>query len=103
MTTHFLKCIEPYFTDVKNGLKDFEFRIYDRDFAVGDRLVLQEYDPITDTYGAEEIRTTIKYMLPISSLNPIAVTLASYAVLGLTTPVECVCNYMPEADLYVES
>jgi hypothetical protein len=40
---HCLKTINPYFNDVKSGNKTFEIRKNDRDFKVGDLLLLQEY------------------------------------------------------------
>lgn len=43
--THKLKTWVSFFQAVKNGTKRFEFRVNDRDFAVGDVLVLQEWDP----------------------------------------------------------
>jgi len=42
---HELKCRPPYFNDVRNGIKTFEIRNDDRHFSVGDRLVLEEFDP----------------------------------------------------------
>lgn len=55
--THKLKTWPRFFADIKSGTKTFELRKYDRPFAVGDKLILQEYDPETQTYtGQEEIR-----------------------------------------------
>lgn len=48
--TYYLKTIQPFFNDVAFGSKRFEVRKNDRDFKVGDFLVLQEYDPEADTY-----------------------------------------------------
>lgn len=44
MKNHGLKIIQPYFTDVKIGLKKFELRKNDRDFKVGDTLTLFEHN-----------------------------------------------------------
>lgn len=44
--THHLKCHPPYFEKIVSGTKKFEIRKNDRDFEVGDVLVLQEYEPI---------------------------------------------------------
>jgi ASC-1-like (ASCH) protein len=38
--THHLKLHSDYFKDVKSGLKTFEIRKNDRDYQVGDRLIL---------------------------------------------------------------
>jgi ParB family chromosome partitioning protein len=43
---HSLKIWPSYFDAIKSGAKTFEYRKNDRDFAVGDVLLLQEYDPI---------------------------------------------------------
>lgn len=44
MKTHNLKCWPEYFRAVLNGEKTFELRFNDRDYRVGDVLVLEEYD-----------------------------------------------------------
>lgn len=45
MRTHELKIWPSFFEKVLSGEKAFEIRRNDRDFAEGDRIVLQEYDP----------------------------------------------------------
>ncbi|WP_457785545.1 DUF3850 domain-containing protein, partial [Streptococcus uberis] len=45
MRQHMLKCYPQYFEAVKSGIKNFECRYNDRDFKVGDELLLREYDP----------------------------------------------------------
>lgn len=42
---HELKCHPKYFERVLNGSKPFEIRKNDRDFQVGDVILLKEYDP----------------------------------------------------------
>ena len=42
MKTHKLKTLAMYYRDVVSGKKQFEIRRNDRDFKVGDILVLQE-------------------------------------------------------------
>ncbi|MCG8622618.1 MAG: DUF3850 domain-containing protein [Proteobacteria bacterium] len=42
-TVHYLKTVQPYFSDVANRIKDFDLREDDRNFAVGDYLALQEF------------------------------------------------------------
>lgn len=44
MTTHDLKTVPPYFSDVMSGIKTFEVRKNDRDYQVGDTLRLFEWD-----------------------------------------------------------
>lgn len=38
---HDLKTQEPFWSDVAKGLKTFEVRVNDRDYRVGDRLLLR--------------------------------------------------------------
>lgn len=41
---HTLKLVEPFFTDVKEGRKTFEVRLWDRDYQVGDVLTMRLFD-----------------------------------------------------------
>jgi len=52
---HELKTVQPYFNQLLSGEKTFELRFNDRDFQVGDTLILKEYT-ITDHdfYGGDE-------------------------------------------------
>lgn len=45
MRTHYLKTWQPYFDMMKNGTKTFDLRKNDRNFQVGDLVMLYEYDP----------------------------------------------------------
>ena len=45
MTIHELKILAKYFKAQKDGIKNFEIRKNDRDYKVGDDLVLLEYNP----------------------------------------------------------
>lgn len=52
---HKLKILPQYFKAVQNGNKTFEIRKNDRDFKVGDTLLLQEYIlPFTQPLGVKE-------------------------------------------------
>ncbi len=44
MTVHYLKIKPEYYRDVQSGLKKFELRKNDRDFQVGDILMLIKLD-----------------------------------------------------------
>lgn len=63
MKIHYLKTVQPYFNEVKNGTKTFEHRRNDRDFKVGDRVHLQEYDMLHNSFSGEEVVVTITYVL----------------------------------------
>jgi len=65
MKTHELKLIQPYFNEVRNGTKTFEIRKNDRDFQVGDIVILKEYNAdwtIGEKTG-NEIEVRITYIL----------------------------------------
>ncbi len=53
MTVHYLKILPEYFRAVNNGTKTFELRKDDRDYCVGDILVLQEWDPEFEYSGLQ--------------------------------------------------
>lgn len=59
--THELKIYPKYFEAILDGKKTFEIRKDDRDFQVGDSIVLKEWDNIK--YSGREIQAIIKYML----------------------------------------
>ncbi len=71
MRTHQLKTWPEPFTAVFQGLKYYEVRVDDRGFAVGDELILQEYDPTPGGGGfsGREVRKTITYMTPGGSFG----------------------------------
>lgn len=60
--THELKTINPFFEQVWRGNKTFEVRKNDRDFQVGDELLLKEYFQETDTYG-RALEILVSYVL----------------------------------------
>jgi hypothetical protein len=82
--THELKCWPEYFKAVKSGNKTFEVRKFDRPFAVGDTLVLREYDPKIRNYTGQEEKRKISYLFDLTYLpdgeSPIY---GGYVVLGL--------------------
>jgi ParB family transcriptional regulator, chromosome partitioning protein len=58
MLTHELKCENPYFTDIWQGLKDFEIRKNDRNFRTGDIVILNEIE----SERKRKIYAEIKYI-----------------------------------------
>jgi hypothetical protein len=58
-----LKSWSPFFQAIRTGVKKHDLRDNkDRKFAVGDRLLLQEYDPFTGTYSGEECLVEVTYI-----------------------------------------
>jgi hypothetical protein len=63
MTTHELKTWKEYFIDVWENRKKFEVRYNDRDFQVGDKLFLNEWDTFRTEYTGRSIKCKITYLL----------------------------------------
>lgn len=63
MAEHRLKTWPEYFGPVALGLKNFELRFNDRDYHVGDILVLEEYDPDSKSYTGESLKVEVTYIL----------------------------------------
>ena len=70
--THRLKIKPEYYQAVFDGRKNFEVRKKDRDFEVGDTLILCEYDPFKysgrggsgkDGFSGRQIAEKITYIL----------------------------------------
>ena len=60
---HELKCWTPFFNDIRFGLKRFEVRRSDRDFRVGDTLLLRELIHGFNVFTGAVIRVRITYCL----------------------------------------
>lgn len=81
MKTHELKTVHPHFDHVCSGAKRAEIRRDDRGFAVGDVLVLREYDPATDSYSGRRVEVRITHVLSgFAGLAP------GYAALSFESP-----------------
>lgn len=61
--THYLKTWPVYFTAAQDGSKTFEVRKNDRDYKVGDTLVLYKWDPNYDAPTTHAACFTISYVL----------------------------------------
>lgn len=60
---HELKCWPKYFDAVYDGRKTFEFRDNDRDFNVGDTLVLHRWDPNKREYTGSALERGVSFLL----------------------------------------
>lgn len=63
MAEHKLKTVNPHFNDVWVGKKTFEIRNNDRNFKVGDTVVLKEFDPVGVPFSGRIINATITHIL----------------------------------------
>lgn len=57
---HELKILPHWFNDVQSGIKNFEIRRNDRDFHVGDWLILKEYE--RGKYTGRFVKRQIQYI-----------------------------------------
>jgi hypothetical protein len=78
---HELKCIDPYFAHVALGLKTFEVRKNDRDFNVGDVLLLSRLR--RDGLTGERVRVDVVHVLEGGAFG----IADGYCVLGIRDPV----------------
>ena len=77
--THEIKTIQPFYNLIQSGEKTFEVRKNDRNYQVGDIVILQEFDHIKKEYSGREITIKITYIL--ESINGIE---DDYCVFGFT-------------------
>ena len=62
MAIHKLKIDSKYFDAVLKGFKTFEIRKNDRNYKVGDKLILQEYDPEKQVCTGYELLVFVTYI-----------------------------------------
>lgn len=61
--THELKCWAEYFHEIFTGRKGFEVRKNDRNYQVGDTLILKEWLPNMEKYSGDEVTVKVTYIL----------------------------------------
>ena len=61
--THELKTVRPWFPLVYHGEKTAELRKHDRDFRVGDILLLREYIPDECHYTGSAVKAKITHIV----------------------------------------
>jgi hypothetical protein len=83
---HYLKTLKEYYSAVEDGSKPFEVRFNDRDFKVGDRLILEEIDGVG--YTGRALVRTITYVLDTPDFCKVG-----YVVLGIA-------YFEPDDDIY---
>jgi hypothetical protein len=86
MVIHNLKSWRHLFVPMFSGEKKFDLRNDDRNFQVGDMVLLQEYDGLMREYTGRELLATIAYITRNSSrpcvLSPNALN-DNYCILSL--------------------
>ena len=85
MKTHELKVWPEFFDALFEG-KGFEVRLNDRDYRVGDRLILKWFDPKTQTFNGRHVDVDVCYVLPLSSVPGMPINVSGrhdHVVLGL--------------------
>lgn len=85
MEIHILKTWPKYFDLIMSGKKTFELRKNDRNFKVGDRLDLMEYDPEVENYTGNHIHVFITHILSENSF----VDLGNYVILSISKTPKC--------------
>lgn len=75
MTTHHLKIWPEFYSGVALSKKTFEVRRNDRDFKIGDTLVLAEWDPNVynhpggePAYTGREVKVKVTYICDIRNI-----------------------------------
>lgn len=62
MATHTVKSWAHFFDAISAGRKLHDLRIMDRDYKVGDFIILQKYDNINGRYTGDEVKVEITYI-----------------------------------------
>jgi ASC-1-like (ASCH) protein len=73
--THGLKIHPEYYKAVVTGKKTFEIRKNDRDYHVGDKLFLNEFDPIKQEFSGRRTRVIVTYLTDYAQVD-------NYVVMG---------------------
>lgn len=66
---HELKIHPEYFGPVSEGKKTFEIRKNDRDYRIGDTVILREFDPRTGEYTGRLIQKEVGYVSVFSQMS----------------------------------
>jgi hypothetical protein len=84
MAIHKLKCVQPFFNDMKDGIKKFDMRKNDRGFQKGDLLIQEEFDP-EDVEEADKGYSGKAFVVRVDYiLSDYAGLQEGYCVMGVT-------------------
>lgn len=70
---HRVKSWPEYFRAIANGKRTHDLRRNDRNYEVGDLMLLEEFDPATNSYSGE--RLTVEITSMTSAQQPCAVSI----------------------------
>jgi hypothetical protein len=99
MREHHVKSWPEFFEATFSGVKTFEIRRNERDYQVGDVLVLEEWEPNTasmangGSYTGRKLRKLVTYVLRGvgdgggSGIAPLRGLSRGYVILGLAEPM----------------
>jgi len=85
---HHLKTWPEYFREIENGNKTFELRVNDRNFELGDALILEEYDPICEVMTGRKMMKIITYVLRDSKKTERMGLKPGYCIMGFKNKPE---------------
>lgn len=85
---HDLKTWPDHFQAVWDGRKRFEFRLNDRGFAVGDVLVLREYDLGTNAYSRRRIHAGVTHVFAGEAAEAMGLA-PGYCIMSLEILARC--------------
>lgn len=86
--THTVKAWPQFFGPVQDGTKPFEIRKNDRDYRVGDTLLIQEWCPKKRDFTGHECQAIISYLTPWEQIR-------GNVVLGIRLiPQDTVCSQL---------
>jgi hypothetical protein len=69
MTRHALKCWPEFFQAIADGRKSFEIRVNDRNYQVGDILVLCEWNPELAIYTGRKLVRRNSYQVALTAVR----------------------------------
>lgn len=76
---HDIKCWPEFYEDVESGAKPFELRKNDRDYRVGDTLLIREWLKNLGNYTGRKCRREVTYLIS----GPAFGLAADYVCMGL--------------------
>lgn len=77
-----LKIHPQHYRAVLLGLKKVEIRLNDRNYQVGDLLILNEFDPKTEKYTSFQVKRKVDYIIrDVAGLDP------DYVILQISKPL----------------